>query len=291
MTGSRLRVKVKNFVESSPVQNFIMAAIIINAITLGLETVDFLKEDYGFILLVVDHFVLGLFVAEMLFKLTAYRFNFFKSGWNIFDFTIVAISLFSASSPLSVLRAFRIIRALRLLSIIPQMRNVLAALFSAMPGIGAILAVLTLVFYIFAVIATKVFGDNFHILFGSIGESMFTLFQIMTLDDWANEVVRPIMHQYPYAWLFFMPFIVVASFTILNLFIAIIVSSMTHLTEEEVEEQTEELEAEIHSQTAEIAEEIASLRKELKEIKSLIKSQSQYKADTISDSSSISSIE
>ena len=120
-------------------------------------------------------------------------------------------------------------RILRLVSIVPQMRTVVGALFRALPGMGSIVAVLLLVYYVAAVMATKLFGAAFPDWFGSIGASMFSLFQIMTLESWSMGIVRPVMDVYPQAWLFFVPFIVVTSFTVLNLFIALIVNSMQTL--------------------------------------------------------------
>ncbi len=123
-------------------------------------------------------------------------------------------------------------RVLRLMSVVPQMRAVIGALFNALPGMGSIVAVLGLIFYVASVMATKLFGAAFPDWFGSIGASMYSLFQIMTLESWSMGIVRPVMEVYPYAWAFFVPFIVVTSFSVLNLFIALIVNSMQSLQAE-----------------------------------------------------------
>jgi voltage-gated sodium channel len=153
----------------------------------------------------------------------------FRDGWNTFDFLIVAIAWLPATGPLAVLRALRIMRVLRLLSVVPQMRAVVGALFHALPGMGSIVAVLSLIFYVASVMATKLFGPGFPDLFGSIGASMYSLFQVMTLESWSMGIVRPVMEVYPGAWAFFVPFIVITSFSVLNLFIALIVNSMQSL--------------------------------------------------------------
>ncbi len=220
---------LRSIVESRGFNITITAVIVINAITLGLETSPRAMATAGPLLLAIDTAALWIFTVEIGLKLWVYRTRFTRDGWNVFDFAIVAISWLPAAGPLSVLRALRIMRVLRLLSVVPQMRAVVGALFRALPGMGSIVTVLMLVFYVAAVMATKLFGEQFPQWFGSIGESMFSLFQIMTLESWSMGIVRPVMEAYPAAWAFFVPFIVVTSFTVLNLFIALIVNSMQTL--------------------------------------------------------------
>lgn len=220
---------LKNIVESRSFNALITFVIVVNAITLGLETSPRAMETAGPLLLTIDAGALWTFTIEIALKLWVHRARFFRGGWNVFDFAIVAIAWLPAAGPLSVLRALRIMRVLRLVSVVPQMRTVVGALFKALPGMGSILAVLVLVFYVAAVMATKLFGGAFPEWFGSIGASMFSLFQIMTLESWSMGIVRPIMDVHPGAWLFFVPFIVMTTFTVLNLFIALIVNSMQSL--------------------------------------------------------------
>ena len=216
-------------VESRAFSMAITAVIIVNAITLGLETSPRVMAAIGPWLLAIDTIALWIFTLELGLKLTAWRTRFFRDGWNIFDLVIVAIAWLPAAGPLAVLRALRIMRILRLVAIVPQMRTVVGALFRALPGMGSILAVLLLVYYVAAVMATKLFGAAFPDWFGNIGASMFSLFQVMTLESWSMGIVRPVMEVHPQAWVFFVPFIVVTSFTVLNLFIALIVNSMQTL--------------------------------------------------------------
>ncbi len=223
---------LSSIVESRAFSFFITAVIVINAITLGLETSPQAMKVAGPLLLAIDAAALWVFTVEIGLKLLLYRSRFFRGGWNVFDFAIVAVAWFPATGPLSVLRALRIMRVLRLVSVVPQMRTVVGALFKALPGMASILAVLVLVFYIAAVMATKLFGTAFPEWFGGLGASMYSLFQIMTLESWSMGVVRPVMEVHPNAWLFFVPFIVVTTFTVLNLFIALIVNSMQSLQSE-----------------------------------------------------------
>jgi voltage-gated sodium channel len=268
---SGLRAAVRNWVESPRIQNCIMALIVINAIVLGLETVPPVMQDYGVILLTTDSVILGVFVVEILLRLFAHRLAFFRDPWSLFDFAVVGIALVPASGPLAVLRALRILRVLRLLTLVPSMRRVVGALMGSIPGLSSIGLVLLLIYYVFAVIATKLFGANFPQWFGTIGESLYSLFQIMTLESWSMGIVRPVMEVHPNAWLFFVIFILIATFTMLNLFIAIIVNAMHSFTEEENRETQAALnEARDHIE-ADLHQEMAALRAEIIELKQLMK--------------------
>ena len=227
-----LTAKLKALVESRGFNVTITAIIVINAVVLGLETSPRVMTVAGPLLLAIDAAALWVFTIEIGLKLWVYRARFFRDGWNVFDFIIVAIAWLPATGPLSVLRALRIMRVLRLMSVVPQMRAVIGALFHAMPGMGSIVAVLGLIFYVASVMATKLFGAAFPDLFGSVGASMYSLFQVMTLESWSMGIVRPVMEVYPGAWAFFVPFIVITSFSVLNLFIALIVNSMQSLQAE-----------------------------------------------------------
>ncbi len=207
-------------------ERFIMAVIILNAIILGLETDASIMADWGNIIFVLDRIALGIFIIEILAKLWAQRLGFFRNPWNIFDFCVVAIALVPASGPLTVLRALRVLRVLRLVTVVPSLRRVVGALLGALPGMGSIVLLLGLIFYVGAVMSTKLFGQRFPEWFGSVADSLYTLFQVMTLESWSMGIVRPVMEVYPMAWTFFIPFILATSFTALNLFIGVVVSAM-----------------------------------------------------------------
>ena len=255
---------LKNFIESRFINIFITLVILINAITLGLETSEELVSKIGNMLIYVDKIALSIFVIELLIKLFVYRLSFFKSGWNVFDFIIVTIALIPTSGPLSILRAFRIFRALRLLSMVPSMKKVIQAMFYAIPGIASVGTIIVLIFYISAVLVTNFFGNKFEDWFGSIGESMYSLFQIMTLESWSMGIVRPVMEEYPYAWAFFVPFILVTTFAVLNLFIGIIVDAMQHQTNEYENKSNQ-------NSKLNLEKKILSIENEIKEIKEILK--------------------
>lgn len=264
------RARLARFVEHDRVQRVIFALIVINAITLGLETWPAAMQAAGPALLALDRAILAAFVAELAVKLYAHGLRFWRSPWNVFDFVVIGVSLLPASGPLSVLRAFRVLRLLRLVSAVPRMRFVVESVIAALPGLGSIVALLVLFFYVFAVLATKLFGANFPEWFGSLPASMFTLFQVMTLEGWA-DIARALMAQHPLAWLFFLAFILVATFTVLNLFIAIIVNAMQAQHDADVragnepEDPTTAELRRLHAETAAVRAELAALRGELRD--------------------------
>ncbi len=224
------RARLARWVESSLVQRIIVAVILFNGLILGLETSAELMARFGGILIVLDKLCLGIFVVELMLKLVAYRWHFWRNGWNWFDFLVVAVALVPNAGPWSVLRSLRILRVLRLLTVVPQLRKVVAAFVHSIPGLSGVILVMLIFFYTMGVLATKLFGAAFPYWFGTLGASLFSLFQIMTLESWSMGIVRPVMEVFPWAWAFFVPFIVVATFTILNLFIGIIVSTMQELS-------------------------------------------------------------
>ena len=125
-------------------------------------------------------------------------------------------------------------RALRVISATPRLRRVVEGFITALPGMGSVFLLMALSFYIGAVMATKLFGPAFPDWFGTLGDSAFTLFQIMTLESWSMGIVRPVMDKYPLAWAFFVPFIIVTTFAVVNLIVGLIVNSMqdAHLKED-----------------------------------------------------------
>lgn len=259
-----LRVRVRTFIEHARTQQVIIALILVNAAILGLETSDAVMAAIGPTLIALDRALLTVFVVEITLRLYAHRGAFFRDPWSVFDFVVVAIALIPASGPFAVLRALRVLRVLRLLTMVPSMRRVVGALLAAIPGLGSIAAVLLIIYYVFGVIATKLFADAFPQWFGTLGESLYTLFQVMTLESWSMGIARPVMEQYPYAWAFFVPFILVATFTMLNLFIAIIVNAMQTFGQGP-ESAAAALPAEGPAQA-----ELRQLREEIAELKALL---------------------
>ncbi|MCG6882986.1 MAG: ion transporter [Silicimonas sp.] len=234
-----LRARIGSLLDKSLTQNFIITVIVVNAITLGMETSDTLMASAGALIIGIDRICLAIFTIEIAAKLFARGPAFFRNGWNLFDFAVVAISYVPETGGLSVLRALRILRVLRLVSAMPRLRRVIEGFLSAVPGMASVFGLMALIFYIAAVIATKLFGDIFPDWFGTLGLSAYSLFQIMTLESWSMGIVRPVMEVYPYAWVFFVPFILVTTFAVVNLVVGLIVNSMQDAHAEEEVAATE----------------------------------------------------
>lgn len=235
----------------------IVTLIVVNAIILGLETYPSVVAAYGPMLKAVDHVILWIFVAELAVRLIAAGRAFFKDPWNVFDTAVVAIAFVPANEAFAVLRALRVLRVLRLISIFPRLRRVVEGLVGALPGIGSIGAILTILFYVFAVMASKLFGAAHPQWFGTLQDSMFSLFQIMTLEGWA-DMVREVMKTAPYAWIFFIVYILASTFTVLNLFIAVIVDAM----QRQHQDQEQDGFARIEAQLADLQQKIARLSRD-----------------------------
>ncbi len=274
-------MSLRALVESRWTERFITALILLNAVTLGLETVPAVMDRIGPLLLAFDRLVIMVFVVEIALRLAVYRLAFFRQPWSIFDFVIVAIALAPAAEGFQVLRALRVLRILRMITVIPSLRRVVGALAAALPGMGSIFLLLGLIFYISSVMATKLFGASFPDWFGTIGASAYSLFQIMTLESWSMGIVRPVMTVYPYAWAFFVPFILCATFIALNLFIGVIVSAIQGEHEQQLKLEHLELEQErrrlvgeaeaardaTHEDTVTLGREIRALRQEIHELR------------------------
>ena len=230
-----LRGRLAAIAEDPRFQRAIIVLIVANAITLGLETSPAIMASAGPVLVALDRAMLTVFVVELAIRIGAGGRSFFRDPWNVFDFVVVGVALAPATENFSVLRALRVLRVLRLITAVPQMRRVVGGLLSALPGLGAVVAILALMFYVAGVMATQLFGDEFPQWFGTLGKSLYSLFQIMTLESWSMGIVRPVMEVYPYAWAFFVPFILIATFTMLNLFIAVVVNAMQSYHDMEME--------------------------------------------------------
>lgn len=232
-----MRAQIADFLDRSLTQNFIMGVILFNAVILGLETSDAVMARAGSLIHALDLACLTIFVIEIAAKIYARRLAFFKSGWGLFDLTIVGISLLPFGQGLAVLRALRIFRLLRVISVVPSLRRVVEAFIMALPGMASVFLLTGIIFYIGSVMATKLYGDTFPEWFGTLGGSLYSLFQVMTLESWSMGIVRPVMEVHPSAWLFFVPFILITAFAVVNLVVGLIVNTMqdAHAEEEHAE--------------------------------------------------------
>lgn len=216
-------MRLKDCIESHTFELTIITLVIVNAVVLGLQTYPAAMAQAGGLLVALDHLILGIFVVEVLCRIAVYRGRFFHDPWRVFDFLVVAVSLAPATGNL---QALRVLRVFRLVALVPSLRRVLGGLITAMAGMLGVLGLLFLLFYAFAIMAVGFFGQEFPQWFGNLGASAYTLFQIMTLESWSSDIVRPLMEVFPLAPIFFIVFIVFTTFTVLNLVIGVIVSAM-----------------------------------------------------------------
>jgi voltage-gated sodium channel len=260
------RARLAALILSDGFQRTVIALILANAVLLGIETSDRAMAVAGGLITTLDTLFLVVFTIEIGLRIYAFRGRFFRDPWGIFDFLVVAIAWMPSSGPLAVLRALRVLRVLRLISVVPSLRRVVEAMLHALPGMGSIVLLMGLMFYVAAVMATKLFGEVLPDRFGTLGASLFTLFQLMTLESWAEATVRPLLEHRPFAWLFFVPFILIATFIVLNLFIGVIVDSIQTLRAKDEEAAEAHHAAEMaaaHDERGEILAELRALRAEV----------------------------
>jgi len=268
------RRRLADLLEAPRVQGALIALILVNAAVLGLETSPSAMARWGALLVRIDTAILAVFVVEIALRLVARGPRFFRDPWAVFDFVVVGIALLPASGPFAVLRALRVLRVLRLMTFVPSMRRVVGGLLAAIPGLSSVFAVIALIFYVGSVMATKLFGGQFPEWFGSLGASAYTLFQVMTLESWSMGIARPVMEAFPHAWAFFVPFILIATFTMLNLFIAVIVNAIQAEHAAEHETEVRDIESAVSAHADERADalhvEIRALRAEVARLAALL---------------------
>ena len=255
------RGRIEQFITHHAIQHFLVFLIVVNAAILGIETNHEVMDIWGHEMFLLDHVILGIFILEIVLLIAARGLSFFKDAWCVFDFIVVGIALVPASGSLSVLRALRVLRVLRLINKVESMRKVVGGLLSSLPGLGSVFGLIMIIFYVASVIATNLYHKDFPDWFGSLTTSAFTLFQVMTLESWADGIARPVMEVFPYSWVFFILFILIATFIIFNLFIAVIVDSITADKDKDHRD---------HHHQLSVQEELQQLRKEMAEMHQLL---------------------
>ncbi|MBC8237072.1 MAG: ion transporter [Helicobacteraceae bacterium] len=266
--------KIQSIVEAKWFQNFIVILIVLSGVTMGMATSkDIMASPFGVFIHWFDIFVISVFTIEITLRIYVYKKEFFKDPWSLFDFSIVAISLIPASAGFEILRILRVLRLFRLITVVPSMRKIVTALLGVIPSMLSISALMALVFYVFAIMATQLYSETFPQWFGTLGDSFYTLFQVMTLESWSMGIVRPIMEQHPYAWMFFIPFIFIATFVMINLIIAVVVDAMGAIQDD----GNTVLQQDIEVSKKCTIEEVQKIRDDISELKQLILVQNQIK--------------
>ncbi|MCR4640503.1 MAG: ion transporter [Lachnospiraceae bacterium] len=266
--------KLKKFVEGKLFQNTILIVIIINSIILGLQTFPAINNSAGDVLSIIDNICLGIFIIEMLLKMVAYKFlGYFKSAWNWFDFIIVITSLLSGLAVLSsirILRVFRVFRSLKglrgfkMISSLKPLQVIISAIGKSLPGISWTALLLLIIYYIFSIIGVTQFGEAFPDWFGDIPKAMYTLFQVMTLESWSMGISRPVMEVFDYAWAYFVPFVLVSAFVMMNVVVGIVVNAISEVAEMNRQEEHEE------NGTTDIKAEIDAVKENLAKLEEML---------------------
>lgn len=249
---------LSKFFKSRTYEFGITALIAVNAALMAAETLPAIRSSWGGLLEFFNHVIVLVFVVEILLKILTFRRDFWRDAWNWFDLAVVTISVLPASEAFAPLRALRALRLLRLIAVLPSLRRVVEGFLRALPSLGSIMLLLMLLLFVFSLIGTKLFGSTYPELFGGLGASAFSLFTVMTLEGWP-DLAREVMQAHPMAWAFFITFIVVSSWVVLNLVIGVVVDSMQSYTHE----QELELEIEILRNQKQMMEEITALRSEI----------------------------
>jgi voltage-gated sodium channel len=256
------RERARAVVDSPEFQRVVIVVISVNAVVLGLETSTGLSPWFEGFLHAVDQLALVGFVAELALRWYAAGWRYLADPWNVFDTLVVGIALVPASGALSVLRTLRVLRVLRLMSAVPTMRRVAAGLLAAIPGMASVAALLALVIFVASVLATKLFGSIAPDHFDDIGTSLFTLFEVMTGEAWP-DIARQVMAQDPTAWIFFVVYILVSSFAVLNLFIAVVVHGLEELVADDLGEVEKENATRQASSDTRLLAEVRAIRAEV----------------------------
>lgn len=262
------QLKIEAFLAQPAIQHFIVFLILLNAAILGLETNPNIVASIGHELAMLDHVILVIFILELALLMAARGLRFFLDPWCVFDFAVITIAIIPATESFSVLRSLRVLRVLRLINKVQSMKKVVAGLLSSLPSLASVAGLTMIVFYVASVMATNLYGKEFPELFGSMGDSAFTLFQVMTLESWSEGVARPIMEKIPNAWIFFLIFIFIATFIVINLFIAVIVDSLNNL-EDDPRDPHHHIEA-THKELSELRATIASMEAQMQNMTALL---------------------
>mgnify|MGYP001528015166 FL=1 len=218
------RRRVKKLVEGKNFDFLIMSLICMDAVILGLMTSDAMNRFFEGGLFILDRLFMAIFIIEMIMKIFAFGKKFFKSGWNVFDFAVIAISSVPFASWFIIFRTFRLLRLLRYVNKFTRLKQMINTFLALLPNFMAMLLVMAVFFYVFAIMAVCLFGDVF-IEFSDLGSSLFALLQVVTLDGWASNIARPVMAVFPHSWLFFVSFVFI-SFLITVSFLMSVVSEV-----------------------------------------------------------------
>lgn len=257
----------RRLVSSRGFQNAILALIVANAILIGLETSPALWARYGDLFTALNLVVQVVFAFELAVRLLAHAprvHRFFLDGWNVFDFAIIACSLLPAAGPVaSVARLARLLRALRIVSALPELRLIVATMLRSIPSLANVVVLLGLILYVYAIVGVSLFQGTDPAHWGSLGRAVLTLFEILTLEGWV-EIMDQSLPATPWAWVYYVSFVVLAVFVVVNLFIAIVINNLESAKREQREDEAAGAES-IVARLAAMREGLAALEAEMRQ--------------------------
>jgi len=252
-------------------QDAIIGVIIVNALILGLETSPRIMRSAGGLLLGLNWIIQGIFVFELAVRILACwprPAAFFRGGWNVFDFVVVAVAFLPASGGFATIgRLLRLLRVTRLVSVFPQLRLIINTMLLSIPSMGHVVLLLSLLLYVYGIAGVYLFREADPAHWGTLGAALLSLFQVVTLEGW-TELQRELLPERPWAWVFFASFIVVAVFVVINLFIAVVINNL-----EKAREQEQRV-ADANSPEHELLARVDILRREIEELDSALRMKS-----------------
>jgi voltage-gated sodium channel len=256
-------------------QLFIFGVILLNAVVLGLDTYESIHEEWGDTLFILNEVFLGIYIVEILIRIAAHGTrpqDYFKSGWNVFDFIVVfAVFIPGVRENALILRIVRLLRIVRIISVLPELRVLISGMIRAVRPIGAMAAMTMVLLFVYGMIGVKIFSEELPERWGDVGTAMLTLFTVLTLEGW-NEILFDAQEVTQYAWVFLVSFVLFASFLVINVLIAIIITAVEEAREAELAEEIEERIQEVAAgerepdPVADLIDRVGDMRRGLQEI-------------------------
>lgn len=254
-------------------KNTIVLIILINSIVLGLITSEAIYAKFGELLEFILSACVVIFTVEITLRIIAKGWRFFLNGWNIFDFLLITMALMPETGAAITFRVFRVLRALRMVSSMKKLRHIVSAILVSAPHVFWAAVLEMIIFYIFGIMGQNLFHEAFPQWFGTLGETVYTLFQVTTLESWSMGIARPVMKVYPWAWMYFVPFVMISSYIVLNVVVGVVVNATSDISEDDNISMKDKIKAkkvtntEISEQINELKEHILRLEAKLEENK------------------------
>ena len=254
-------------------KNTIVLIILINSIVLGLITSEAIYAKFGELLEFILSACVVIFTVEITLRIIAKGWKFFLNGWNIFDFLLITMALMPETGAAITFRVFRVLRALRMVSSMKKLRHIVSAILVSAPHVFWAAVLEMIIFYIFGIMGQNLFHEAFPQWFGTLGETVYTLFQVTTLESWSMGIARPVMKVYPWAWCYFVPFVMISSYIVLNVVVGVVVNATSDISEDDNISMKDKIKAkkvtntEISEQINELKEHILRLEAKLEENK------------------------